>query len=215
MSWVTTNTGGRYDILDPERYSYRLDGIVAALAKVCRWNGHTSRFYSVLEHSLLVYREVKHRLKRDFPHIQGPQKHRILIQALMHDSAEAFVGDIPTPQKKLLEVLHGSVGRTKPFDEYEHRTLNAIGDGIFWYVNFADLHEVVKLADNAVLGLEAKVLMGFDTRAEWGRDCEPVLSPDVKISKYIPTNLLFPQARFIRLVRYHHEQSTVGAPPGA
>ena len=212
MSWVTTNTGGRYDILEPERYTYHLDGIVQALAKVCRWNGHTCRFYSVLEHSLLVYLETKHRLEHSYPEIHGQQKQRILLQSLMHDSAEAFVGDIPTPQKNLLEVRYGNTERTSPFGDYEHRTLNAIGNELFWMPNFGDLHASVKLADNAVLGVEAKVLMGFDTIAQWGRACEPVLGPDVKVGKHIPTHLFFPLTRFIRLVRYHRAQSMIATP---
>lgn len=212
MSWVTTNTGGRYDILEPERYTYDLLGIVQALAKVCRWNGHTSRFYSVLEHSLLVYRETKHRLEHGYPEVQARERHRVLLQALMHDSAEAFVGDIPTPQKNLLDVARGNVGRTSPFEEYEVRTLNTIGDQLFWMSNFAALHPAVKLADSALLGVEAKVLMGFDTFTEWCRACEPVLSPEVKVNRHIPANLFFPQTRFVGLVRYHRQQSMIATP---
>lgn len=66
--------------------------IAHSLSKTCRWRGHTSEFYSVAEHSCLVAWEME---KAGFepPHI---------MWALLHDAAEAYICDLPSPIKRYL-----------------------------------------------------------------------------------------------------------------
>lgn len=75
------------DLAHPERYTFNLEEIVNALNKICRFNGHTSIFYSVLQHSILCAEICPKKYKK---------------QALLHDASEAFIGDVSSPLKKLL-----------------------------------------------------------------------------------------------------------------
>lgn len=65
--------------------------IAMALSKLCRYNGHTRRFYSVAEHTILMADYVEKVLKL------GPRE---CLTALHHDDSEGLVlGDLPRPVK--------------------------------------------------------------------------------------------------------------------
>ena len=87
MSWIQTFSGQKFDLLDPQPDMVHLDDIAHALSLICRFTGHTTRFYSVAQHSLFVSRIVPPRLA---------------FEGLMHDAAEAYVGDVSSPLKSLL-----------------------------------------------------------------------------------------------------------------
>ena len=85
MSWILTRGLRRFDFNDPGSFDYRVSDIASALSNLCRFTGHTSEFYSVAEHSVLVSTLV-------------PQQHA--LEGLLHDAAEAFVGDMSNPLKQ-------------------------------------------------------------------------------------------------------------------
>lgn len=64
--------------------------MAAALSKICRFAGHSLRFYSVAEHSILVAR-IMHTLDLGDP-----------FEGLMHDGTESVLADIAAPLKALL-----------------------------------------------------------------------------------------------------------------
>lgn len=94
MTWIVTATGHEVDLrrVGPRDIS-ALD-IAAALPKINRFTGHTTRPYSVAEHSLLVCELAQ----REF----GVQQPQVLLAALLHDAHEAYCGDISTPAKRAL-----------------------------------------------------------------------------------------------------------------
>ena len=84
MTWMTTASGGRFDYGTPDLAEIHIADIAHALAQICRFTGHTRRFYSVAQHSVLVSRIV-------------PPEHA--LAGLIHDAHEAYVGDVATPLK--------------------------------------------------------------------------------------------------------------------
>jgi uncharacterized protein len=86
-NWIQTYSGHRFWPTDPRIEDIKIIDIAAALSKLCRYAGHCHKFYSVAEHSILVSRHVPFRFRLD---------------ALLHDAAEAYLVDIPTPLKAAL-----------------------------------------------------------------------------------------------------------------
>jgi hypothetical protein len=92
MSWVQTASGKRVDLLTPSADQIDFKDVSWALSRIGRFNGHTNRFYSVAQHCLIMSQVV-------------PAE--IAIHALLHDAAEAFIGDIPAPLKELMPEFEG------------------------------------------------------------------------------------------------------------
>lgn len=131
-NWMQTRLGRQFWPLDPRPEDIRIFDIAHALAMQCRYNGHCNVFYSVAEHSVLVSLVV-------------PPAHA--LAGLLHDAAEAYVGDLVRPLKRH---IHG-------YDAIEDRVWRAIAER---YGVPVDLHESVKIADNAVLLAEQAQIMG-------------------------------------------------------
>lgn len=87
MSAICTWSGRQVDLLDPKIESIHILDIASGLANECRFAGQCRRFYSVAQHSVLASQIVRHGLA---------------MQALLHDAAEAYLKDIPTPLKAML-----------------------------------------------------------------------------------------------------------------
>ena len=68
-----------------------LEDIAHGLSNTCRYGGQCSFFYSVAEHSILVSQVLKNH----------PALSHLTKAALLHDAAEAYIVDLPTPLKAL------------------------------------------------------------------------------------------------------------------
>jgi hypothetical protein len=85
--WFVTFSGMKFFPAEPEPHEILLMDVSHALSQTNRFGGHTVRPYSVAAHSLLVAELLPAHLK---------------LQGLMHDAAEAFMGDVISPIKQLL-----------------------------------------------------------------------------------------------------------------
>lgn len=68
------------------------EDIAIGLSRTARFNGQTTRFYSVAEHSLYVYQRV----------CELTDDPEIALKALCHDMSEGFTGDLVSPLKALI-----------------------------------------------------------------------------------------------------------------
>ena len=89
---MKTFTGQYINFQDISSNEFLIEDIAASLSKQCRYNGHTSDFYSVAEHSIYVAILVEH----------ATRSKKEALHALLHDASEAYLGDISSPLKKFL-----------------------------------------------------------------------------------------------------------------
>jgi len=134
---------GYVDIFDPDPDSIDGRDIAHGLAFTCRFSGFTSHYYSVAQHSYNVSNLLRH----------TNCSLEIQMQGLLHDAAEAYMGDMPTPHKR----------RFKEFAEVEGHLGAVIFDrfGLPW-----PMHEMVHWADDILLHIEARFLLPEPT---WAR----------------------------------------------
>jgi hypothetical protein len=83
---ITLASGRLFDFLDPHGSDFAIEDIAHGLAHICRYAGQCRDFFSVAEHSIMVSDTVS----------------EFAYEALLHDAAEAFVGDVTRPLKQLL-----------------------------------------------------------------------------------------------------------------
>lgn len=135
-----TFTGRRVHFLAPSPDEIDIDDIAHSLSYQCRFLGHTDCFYSVAQHSVLVSELVP----------EGDA-----LWGLLHDAAEAYLGDLPAPIKRGPE-MHA-------YRETEDRLLAAVA------LRFGlppAVPESVKQADRIVLATEFRDVTTVDD-ADW------------------------------------------------
>jgi hypothetical protein len=132
---LLTASGVLVDIANPDPAAIRIVDIAHALSRICRFGGHVVVYpYSVAQHSLMVSEFVP------------PD---MAMAGLLHDAAEAYLGDLVSPVKALLP----------DYLELERRWNLAIGERFGLGDQLANQHEAIKAADAVALATERRDLM--------------------------------------------------------
>ena len=137
--WIQTYSGVQFYPEVVADTDFNIRDIAHSLGKLCRFNGHCLTFYSVAEHSVHVSRNV-------------PDEYA--LWGLLHDAAEAYLGDMCRPVKPLFE----------GYKAIEINIMNMIARG--FGLDPTEEPEIVKRIDNAILADEQQQIMS-DPPANW------------------------------------------------
>ena len=135
---VSTRSGRRVALLTPSPSQIVIGDIAHGLAHQCRFNGQTSKFYSVAQHSVLVASILPRELR---------------LAGLLHDASEAYLGDVVQPLKDLLP----------EYQAIEENFCKVLG--MRFGVNLQH-NDAIRHADLVVLATERRDLMPMDM-ADW------------------------------------------------
>lgn len=156
-SQILTASGDYFSFTSPENYHFEIKTIAHALSHLCRFTGHTSEFYSVAQHSVLVSRLLPPKMQ---------------LAGLLHDAAEAFLGDMTKPLKNMFP----------EFSRIEKSIEVAIGKQ--YGITYPLPHEV-KEADLILLATEQRDFMPpIDRQWRYLQGIEPMKE---KITSWTPT----------------------------
>jgi 5'-deoxynucleotidase YfbR-like HD superfamily hydrolase len=132
-AWIQTFSGRKVYPLDPNPDSIVIQDIAHSLAHQCRFTGHTSSFYSIAQHCVLVSYLCDYKDQ---------------MYGLLHDGSEYALVDIPSPLKRSPEFAF--------YREIEKKVQRIIYDR---FELFGEEPESVKRADQMLLATEARDLM--------------------------------------------------------
>lgn len=142
-----TSSGLLLDIANPRPEDIRITDIAHHLARICRFGGAVIyQPYWVAIHSMMVSEKV-------------PAEHA--LAGLLHDAAEAYLGDLASPVKALVPA----------FADLERRWNLAIGEKFGLGTQLADQHPAVREADARALATERRDLMAVNPG--WTPSAEP------------------------------------------
>ena len=135
-------SGLDFDLINPKMDQILITDIAHHLGNVCRYNGACDPFYSVAQHSVIVSKMVPEEFAFD---------------GLMHDAAEAYLGDIISPFKRLLK-------KSEFFTAIKNRVERAVA--IKFECSYPE-PAIVKKADTMIRAIEARQLANIDPK-KWG-----------------------------------------------
>lgn len=141
---IKVAAGHYVDLVNPDPSTIDIVSIASALSKICRFGGHCPIFYSVAEHCVHAARMAE----------DDGCSWDSTRAVLMHDAAEAYLGDMVKPLKVTLP----------QFGEAERRIENAIATA--FGLDFQIFEEFIKRYDRIMLKTE-KMEMWPEDQEKW------------------------------------------------
>ena len=156
--WTLTASGRTFSFGEKNQKIYIKD-LAAGLAKICRFAGATTQFYSVAQHSVLVSQIA----------LYNTRDYKTALCALLHDAHEAFIGDVTMPAKCAINNAIGFDAIAIISERADEIIYNAFG--LPWPLDDETAHEI-KRADLSTLATELR-----DVMPETGRDWDHLPKP--------------------------------------
>lgn len=147
-SSIITASGKYIDLANPDPAAIHILDIAKSLSNLCRFGGHTRRFYSVAEHTWFCVRVA---ISKRYP-LECQQA------ISLHDGSEAYLQDIVKPLKVLLP----------QYQELEQRMMAAIQRK--FGVDFARWQKEIEAIDHSMLIAERNFLFGTSINGWEGED---------------------------------------------
>lgn len=162
MCEIVTYTGRIVSPFRIKKDDISVEDVAHALSLLCRFNGHSSFFYSVAQHSLNV-EDVLRRMG-----FGG----KVRLMGLFHDASEVYVSDLPSPIKPFLE----------GYRDNEREIQDRVWDFLGLEVSKEELEQVIRV-DKLVFLREAEVFsmdisIGDDVDILDKRDLEVVVKEE-------------------------------------
>ena len=158
---------GWFDLKNPTPAMVDVRDVALGLSRQSRYNGFTIKYYSVAEHCTLVAAYLMKKFK-------NPE---LAMMGLLHDAAEAYVGDLVAPIK-----VH-----MPEYVIWEYRVAAAIYKKLIpkkslWYgrVGKAEMINIVKAADIRIRIDETDALMKSGAKDLWAHNNARELSLEPK-----------------------------------
>lgn len=136
--YIGLYSGKRFYALDPKVEDITVDDVAHSLSNLCRFTGHSERFYSVGEHSIRCS-ELAEALGLS-PKMQ--------MYALFHDASESIVNDLARPVKQ----------NVPQYKVIEDKIMKVIWELLDLEEPTEEEYEILKKIDNTLLINEMKTL---------------------------------------------------------
>lgn len=169
-AFMSVYTGGKFYPLDPRPEEIHIEDIAHALSHQNRFNGHLRWPYTVAQHSVLCAKQA--RLRGESEEVQ--------LYALLHDAAEAYIGDVIRPVKYYLE----------KYKEVEDKIMKTVARKYGFSMNKKNT-AIIKTIDNLMCSAEKRDL--HPTKIEW-----PDMPDPYVIARITPWDHSYAKGQFMR-----------------
>lgn len=158
MATLETVSGRKIKVTEPDPKDIEITDIAWALSRMPRFSGHSIPYipYSVAQHCIQVSKEL------------APYGVEMQMHGLLHDAAEAYINDLPSPVKHIPEI-HAVI------KQLEDRLMTAIYESLEINPPNEEEQRIVKIADKNQQAVEAYNFM-YSRGSDWNL-------PDVSFKK--------------------------------
>lgn len=168
-SYIRTYCGVKFSVLNPSKEDIVNGDFINVLPRIPRFSGHTSRFYSVAEHTFLVMDlAIKNKFSQD-----------LIDACLLHDFSEVYLCDLPSPYKeeipkyneieeKIQKCIYEKYKCERYFDEVKY--FDIIARHIEAYYLMPNFREDWSCGlENFSINFESFKILPFETPKIWSR----------------------------------------------